>query len=89
MIVEVARATKRFIWRLVERKAEVDGLDKEGTLLVPLPSSHSLLLLGSLEGGKIKKCTFTAQKIYIHPLDSLDFNSDQPIGVQCGAYPKH
>ena len=51
MIVEVgAAATKRFIWRLVERKAEVDGFDKEGTLLVALPSSHPLLL-----GGKIKK----------------------------------
>ena len=66
MIVEVAAATKRFIWRLVERKAEVDGLDKEGTLLVPLPASHSLLLLGSGKSGKIKnallqprKCIFT------------------------------
>ena len=35
---------------MAESNAEVDGFDKEGTLLVALPSSHSLL--GS---GKIKK----------------------------------
>ena len=33
------------------RKAEVDGFDKEGALLVALPSSHSLLL-GSGVGNK-------------------------------------
>ena len=67
MIVEVAGATKRFIWRLVERKAEVDGLDKEGTLLVPLPASHSLLLLGS---GKIKNALLQPRIcMIVHPLD--------------------
>ena len=34
-----------------ESKAEVDGFDKEGALLVALPSSHSLLL-GSGVGNK-------------------------------------
>ena len=70
MIVEVAGATKRFIWRLVERKAEVDGLDKEGTLLVPLPASHSLLLLGSGKSGKIKSALLQPRIcMIVHPLD--------------------
>ena len=45
-----------------ESKAEVDGFDKEGALLVALPSSHSLLL-GSGVGNKKKIGTSTAKKI--------------------------